>query len=190
MLALALLAEFVAAQAPPTGFCFPNTPGLAICPCANPPMNVGSEGCNNFGDPTNGNQSTGGGYFGASGQASIANDTLLLSAYNVNPATFALLLESRNTNATGVPYGAGVRCLASPILRVYGHNDIRLTSHTGGADWGPSAGDPMIHTAIGASVGELTFFQVWYRDPNALTHCPNSNTTFNVTAGLVVTWYP
>jgi hypothetical protein len=188
-LALAFFAGIAAAQASPVPFCFPNTPGVANCPCSNPPAQIGQAGCAAFGDGGNGNQPTGGASMIFTGQSSISSDNLLLSGVGLNPSTFGMLLESRNTNPAGVLYGAGVRCLLSPIVRVYGSSGLRGTGG-GAASWGPGAGDPPIHTAIGAVVGDVTCFQVYYRDPNAPAHCSNPNSTFNVSSGMIVTWAP
>jgi hypothetical protein len=94
-----------------------------------------------------------------------------------------------NSNAGGITYGAGVRCVTSPLHRVYGHSGFRQNSN-GQAGWGSGYGDPPISTDFGAFPGLTTFFQAWYRDPNALNHCAGMNSTFNVTNGVVVSWNP
>jgi hypothetical protein len=189
VLALAILAEWGVAQNAPIPFCFPTVNGVMGCPCGNPPANPGSQGCNNFGDSHNGNTPTGGGILGGHGQASIANDSIRLDASSLNPSTFALLLESRNANLHGIIYGAGIRCVTSPIVRVYGNNDIRQTTSNGDTQWGWN-NDPPLSGAIGALPGDITYFQAWYRDPNAFIYCQNTAVTFNVTNALSITWAP
>jgi len=184
-LALAVLAECLPAQAP-TNFCFPNSPGVINCPCNNPPLNPGQQGCDNYNFPQSG---TGGAFLQGSGSTSVANDTLTIQAFNENHQVFSLVLESRNANAGGIIYGAGVRCVTAPIHRLYGHAGFRQTDHSWNVSWGFGAGDPSISSDIGATAGETTYFQAWYRDPNALNHCPGT-TTFNVSTAVAVFWGP
>jgi hypothetical protein len=155
------------------------------CPCNNPPLNPGQQGCDNF---AFGNNGTGGATLFGAGNSSMANDTLTLSVYGENPGVFTLLLESIHTNNGGVVYGAGIRCVTAPIHRVYGHAGFRQNSN-GQANWGFGVGDPSMGADIGAIPGLTTFFQAWYRDPNALNHCPGS-ATFNVSTAVVVSWNP
>jgi hypothetical protein len=185
VIALAILAECASAQIQPVRFCFPDTPGVHICPCNNPPMNPGLSGCNNFGI-TNG---TGGARLDGTGDASVAHDTLYIEAYNENHNVFSLLLESRNAVFGGLVYGAGVRCVTSPIHRVFGHLGYRQCSGPGYVSWGLGT-DPGIGADIGALIGETTYFQAWYRDPNAFVPCQNLGATFNVTNAVSVTWSP
>jgi hypothetical protein len=184
-IALAILAECASAQIQPVQFCFPDTPGVHICPCNNPPQNPGLAGCNNFGT-FNG---TGGAALQGNGVASIGSDTLYIEAYNENHNVFSLLLESRNAVFAGVVYGAGVRCVTAPIHRVYGHLGYRQANSSGSVRWG-WPGDTQMNLDIGALIGETTYFQAWYRDPNAFVPCQNLGATFNVTNAVSVTWSP
>jgi len=185
VIALAILAECASAQIQPVQFCFPDTPGVHICPCNNPPANPGHMGCNNFGS-LNG---TGGAILDGHGTASLQNDTLYFEADNENHNVFSLLLESTNATLSGVVYGAGVRCVTAPIHRVFGHIGYRQADGGGTVYWGLPA-DPRISVDIGALSGQTTYFQAWYRDPNAFIPCNVLGATFNVTNAVSVTWSP
>jgi hypothetical protein len=184
VIALAILAECALAQNP-SEFCYPNTPGILNCPCNNPPQNPGHYGCNNFG----GGSGTGGSSLHGNGTPSLSHDTIDLYAFAENNNVFTILLESVNSNAGGITYGAGIRCVTSPLHRVYGASGFRQ-NNGGSAGWGMGFGDPPISIDIGAVPGLTTFFQAWYRDPNALNHCGGMNATFNVTNGVVISWNP
>jgi len=184
LVALAIVTGTVSAQGPTT-FCFPNTQGVMNCPCNNPPLNPGQQGCDNFAFGTTG---TGGATLMGFGNTSMANDTLTLSVFGENSGVFTLLLESTNANNSGLVYGAAIRCITAPIHRVYGLSGFRQNTN-GQASWGAGAGDPPMHADIGAFAGLTTFFQAWYRDPNAINHC-SAPATFNASNAVVVFWNP
>jgi len=183
LLALALVAEGAFAQAPAL-FCFPNTPGVLNCPCNNPPVPGGGEGCNNFGGHT------GGAVLHVFGNSSISNDTLYCIAYRENQNVYSLLLESTSANAGGIVYGAGIRCVTVPIHRMYGRSGFRLSSAQQIVSWGYGMGDPPLSVDIGATAGLTTYFQTWYRDTHAVGHCSDPSATFNITNAAAVIWTP
>src|SRR5258705_2226649 len=183
LLALALLTECAFAQGA-TLFCFPNTPGVLNCPCNNPPVPGGSQGCNNFGNHT------GGAVLHVFGNASIANDTLYCIAYNENQYVYSHLLESTNAVGGGIVYGAGIRCIASPIRRVYDRLGFRQTTALEMVSWGHGYGDPPLSVDIGAMAGQTTHFQAWHPHQHASAHCQDPTPTFNITNAAAVTWTP
>jgi hypothetical protein len=183
MLALALLAEGAFAQAP-TLFCFPNTAGVLNCPCNNPPIPGGAQGCNNF------SGHTGGAVLHVFGNSSISNDTLYCIAYNENPNVYSNLLESTTANSGGLVYGAGIRCVTVPLRRVYGRLGYRQTTSLEIVSWGYGFGDPPLSVDIGATAGLTTYFQAWYRDQQAASHCSDPSATFNITNAAAVVWTP
>lgn len=154
-------------------FCFGDGSG-APCPCGNEsPANSG--GCrNSFG--------TAGTLF-ATGAASVANDTLVISAVNMPASTTALFFQgtAQDGGGSGITFADGVRCVSGAIVRLR----TRVAS-VGTASY-PMAGDAAIHVRGNVLAGETRYYQVHYRNASS-TFC--SSSTSNYTNGVAALWTP
>jgi hypothetical protein len=162
-------------------FCFPGEGGIRACTTcspANPPSPHG-RGCDNFG------QHTGGAMLTSTGVPSIAGDTIVFTSSFENNTAFSVLLQG--TSTTNVVFGAGVRCVAGNLKRLY------IAPASAGVFTHPVGADPSVH-ARSAALGYVIhppitlFYQAYYRDPNASSHCGGA--TFNSTAGGSLNWVP
>lgn len=157
-------------------FCFGDGTEAA-CPCAN--NGSPGHGCEN-------SSSTGGALLTASGFASFASDTLVLTASGERPTAFGIFLQG-NAATAPMNYGDGLRCAAGTLKRLYSKNAV------GGVAIAPQGSEPPISArslALGDSipVGGTRFYQVYYRDPSA-TFCPNPpGNTWNIGNALAVAW--
>jgi len=159
------------------GFCFPGN-GTIARPCANPPSGPGRS-CNNFGS------FTGGAALAGSGNASLSADTLLLSASGENNTALTVFWGGTVDVSPGFPSGAGIRCVAVNLKRLYKGNAV------GGAIARPGMGDPTVSAAQGGiAAGNTRYYYNTYRDPNAAGPCGNSSSTINTTNAVAVTWTP
>lgn len=160
-----------------TPYCFGDGSGSVLCPC-DPGQSGGTgEGCaHSFGF---------GGMLGATGLASVANDSVVLHATNLPPTTASLCFQgtTKTNGGNGSQFGDGLLCVSGSIIRL----GTRTTS--GGASdfgFGIGADQPIsVHGAIPA-VGATRRYQIWFR--NAASFCTNS--TFNLSNGLEVVWTP
>jgi hypothetical protein len=174
---------FTTENDPGVAFCFPGQSGVITCPCGNPPTSVG-RGCNNFGaGPADSAQ------ISAAGIASIASDTVVLTATGENNTSTTIFLQSPSSSSTGLVFGAGVRCISGSLKRLY----------TGGASGGtisrPLSADPAIHTRSATlgdpfGAGATRFYMNYYRDPSASGACSNAASTFNCGNSYKITWAP
>jgi hypothetical protein len=129
--------------------------GGVDCPCGNtlPP-----------GSPTGCANSSGtGASLTATGSAFISVDTLVLTVTNVPSGHAAYFLEGTVMNA-GVTFGDGTRCIGGPIHRV------SKVAHSSGHDSIPVPGGPTLSQQLGITAGQLTAFQVTYRDAAGPCH--------------------
>jgi hypothetical protein len=163
-------------------------PGIAPttqgCPCGQP--NNPGGGCANFGPGA-----TSGAVLFPTGLASLGNDTLLLTTWNQRPAIAVtnVFFTGSGTQNTGVPHGAGVRCVTTGLKRLY------TGATSGGALWKPSGADPSISArciALGVPIspGQTRHYFNLYRDPFAAGPCGNTASTVNVTNATSATWTP
>jgi hypothetical protein len=170
--------EMLPAVSPMTSICSPGTGGVIACPCANPA--VGPErGCNN-------SSSTGGAQLTATGQALIANDTLVFHTAGERPTATSIVVQGENSLAGGAVFGQGVRCFNNNLKRLY------VKAASGGSIHAPGPGDPGVlarATALGDVIanGDTRSYGVYYRDPNVLGGC-SAASTFNVTQTGRVQW--
>jgi hypothetical protein len=165
-----------------TSFCDPGLSGVISCPCTNPPSGPG-RGCNNFG------AATGGASLAAFGAASLSGDTLVFTATNENATAFTIFLQGTAPNATGIVFGAGIRCVAGVLKRLYNG------SASGGAITRPGGSDPSVSArsaALGDTIlaGQTRYYMSYYRDPQAALPCGNTASTFNGTQAGSVLWNP
>jgi Tol biopolymer transport system component len=153
-------------------FCAGDGSGGA-CPCAN--NGSAGHGCQN-------SASTGGALLAASGNASLASDTVQLSSSSELPSALSIVLQG-NSAIAAQSFGDGLRCAGGVLKRLYARNA------SGGALSVPQAGDPSISSRSAAlndpiPVGATRIYQVYYRDPN-LGFCPGA---FNVTNAMAIVW--
>ena len=165
-----------------TSFCDPGSGGVVACPCGNPPSGP-NRGCQNHG------AATGGATIVGSGLASLAADSVLLSATNENASSLTVFWTGQTLIAPpGVAHAAGVRCAAT-LHRLYSGNA------SGGAIARPGGSDPSVSTrsaTVGAPItaGQTRYYFTIYRDPQAAAPCGSSASTINLTNALRVTWAP
>ena len=80
------------------------------------------------------------------------------------------------TSPTQIPFGNGLLCLGSPILRL----GVKQVGATGVAVWAQG-----FTAKTSFAAGETQFFQVWFRDPGGLC---GAGTNFS--NGVEVTFVP
>jgi hypothetical protein len=154
---------------PGDAYCFATA---AACPCSN--ANEPFAGC--------AHASGGGASLDVIGVASVAHDTLRLSAASMQPTTIALFIQG--TAPSMIAFGDGLGCTGGTQRRL----GTRATTE-GAVSFGSGVGnDPPISQqgAIPVSGGSR-YYQVIYRD--ASTFCTTSS-TFNTTNGIAVAWAP
>lgn len=157
-------------------FCFGE--GFPLdCPCGN--NGLPGRGCEN-------SVSTGGAMLSGSGNASLSNDTVVLTSTGELPSSLSIFLQGTTVIAP-VFFGDGLRCIGGNLKRLYVKNAVLGTvAAPQGIEPRVSArsaalGDPI---PLGATRG----YQVYYRDPN-LTFCPaTQGDTFNVSNAIAVAW--
>jgi hypothetical protein len=160
--------------------CEPGVGGVIACPCSNPPGGLG-RGCDN-------SSATGGAVLAASGQSSLASDTLVLTASGETPSALSLVLQGNALSPSGAGFGQGVRCTTGALRRLYVRNAVA------GSITAPGPGDPSV-SARSAALGDAIaqglhrYYGVYYRDPNVLGGCP-ATSAFNITRQLDVLWQP
>ncbi len=153
-----------------TSYCFGDGTGLA-CPCAN--SGTSGNGCAN-------STFSAGANLNASGNASVASDSVVLSASNMTGAIAIFFQGGSQLPASVVDDGIG--CVGGPIIRL-GNNTV------GGAGAiYPDVGDTSVSVrgAIPGAGGTL-FYQCFYRNSVA-AFCPPA--TSNRTNGVQIVWAP
>ncbi|MBK7875617.1 MAG: choice-of-anchor B family protein [Planctomycetes bacterium] len=152
-------------------FCAGDGSGAA-CPCGN--HGASGAGCTN---------SLGrGAQLAASGGASIANDTLVLSASEMPANGTMIFLQGDVADGAGLglALGDGLRCVTGSVVR------LGTKQNAGGAAQFPAPGDAALHVAGGATPGATRYYQAWYR--NAASWCTSA--TFNWSNAVAVGWTP
>jgi hypothetical protein len=153
-------------------FCAGDGSGAA-CPCGNnSPQGQGSGCLNSLGT---------GALLSATGVASVASDTVVLSGTGM-PNSSALYFRgtSQLSGGNGIVFGDGLRCVGGTIVRL----GVKLNA--GGASQYPTTGDASVSVRGGVAPGDIRQYQVWYR--NAAPFCMGS--TFNMSNGIEITWGP
>jgi hypothetical protein len=170
-------------------FCMPGEGGVQACTtCSppNPPIAHG-RGCDNFG------QHTGGAQLDGTGVPQISNDTFVFTSQYENNTAFTILMQG--TATTNVVFGAGVRCVAGHLVRLYsGPAGSAANGDPAGTIHRPGPVDPRsIHQAsldrgydIAAHAPVTLYYLAYYRDPLASPHC--NGATFNATEGGALIW--
>lgn len=162
--------------APGVGYCFGDGSLSTSCPCANNGL-VGN-GCANSSNPA-------GAHLFASGTTSP--DSVVLHASGELPTALSIFLQGDASNASGVVFGDGVRCVAGNLKRLYSHNAI------GGSVSAPQGADASISTQsanLGDSIppGATRHYQVYYRDPSVVFCANPPGNTWNVTGAWSIVW--
>ncbi len=151
-------------------YCFGDGSGTA-CPCGNSSTAGAQAGClSSLGT---------GGVLVATGVASVAADTLVLTGSGM-PNSSALFFQgtSQSASGAGTVFGDGLRCAAGSVIRL----GTKLNA-AGGSQY-PAVGDPPVSVRGADAAGNVRTYQVWYR--NAAAYCTVS--TFNLTNGWQLAW--
>ncbi|MFN0007088.1 MAG: TolB family protein [Planctomycetota bacterium] len=157
-------------------FCFGDGSG-APCPCGN--SGSPGRGCQN-------SASTGGAMLAASGAASLAGDTVVLTASGELPSALSIVLQG-SLEISAVNYGDGLRCVGGTLKRLYVKNAV------GGVVIAPQGADPSVSSrsaALGSLIpaGASRYYQTYHRDPSA-SFCPDPpGNAWNVTNAIEVVW--
>jgi len=156
---------------PTTSFCSGDAVGTTCLACGN--NGAVGHGCANA-------SSVNGGVLDATGSASLAADTLVLTAREIpGPGLF---FQASGLAVSPITFGDGMLCAAVGIVRLgVVFPSAGVASYPGGLTPNPISvgGGPL-------SAGDIRHYQCWYRD--AAAFC--SSSTFNLTQGLTLTWAP
>jgi hypothetical protein len=145
--------------------------------------------CGNAGSPGRGCQNSagsGGALLGASGNASLAGDTLVFTSAGELPSSFSIVLQG-DVAIAPVVFGDGLRCTGGVLKRLYKRSAV------GGVLTAPQGVDPSVSArsaALGDSIpaGGTRHYQVYYRDASP-TFCPAPpGSTYNASSGLRIVW--
>ncbi len=155
---------------PGTSFCAGDGSGTA-CPCANESPAGQGRGClHSLGTC---------GLLGATGTASVSNDTVVLQGSSMPNASALYFQGTAQLGAGGgVVFGDGLRCVGGSIVR------LGTKTNAGGSSQYPAAGDASVSVKGGVVAGDVRHYQVWFR--NAASFCTAA--TFNLTNGYSITW--
>lgn len=151
-------------------FCFGDG-GATACPCGNASAVGEGAGCrNSFG---------GGARLVDLGDASVANDTLVLRASALtNSAVLFGQANARANGGAGVVFGDGLLCIAGGIVR------LGTEASSGGVATHPPAGGTPVSVRGLAQPGTTLHYQALYRD--LASFCTPA--AFNQTNGLSIAW--
>lgn len=141
------------------------------CPCISfiPPGSP-NRGCPN-------SVYSGGGLLIATGNPSLANDTLLLHG-GFMPNGFSQFIQG--TLLTGTPFGDGRLCVGGTIVRLgLKQNGFEAAHYPGNVD------PPVSVQGLVSAPGQR-LYQIWYRD--AANFCTTA--TFNLSNALLINWTP
>jgi hypothetical protein len=156
------------------GFAFcPGDGSGTACPCGNNSASGSGRGClNSLGS---------GALLSASGSASLAGDTVVLSGSGM-PNSSALYFQGtvQQAGGAGAAFGDGKRCAGGSVVR------LGTKTNAAGASSYPGAGQPSVSVKGLVTTPGTRTYQVWYR--NAAAFCTPS--TFNLSNGFQITWAP
>ena len=159
---------------PNTGspYCFGDGSGTA-CPCGNASAVGANGGCvNSLGTA---------GTLAASGNGSIAADTIILSGTGMANSSALYFQGTTRLNAgLGAVFGDGLRCAGGSVIRLGTATNVAGTSSY------PTAGAPSVSVKGLVTAPGTRTYQIWYR--NATVFC--NPETFNVTNGWEIGWAP
>ena len=158
--------------------CFGDGTTATACPCAN--NGALGRGCEN---------SAGQGGARLEGAGDLALDTLVFVSSGERHSAPTIFLQGDASNAAGVVFGDGVRCVAGTLRRLY------LAAASAGVAHAPAAGDVSV-TSRSARLGDplvpgsgqVRYYQAYYRDP-IVAFCPApAGDSWNVSSMLTITW--
>ena len=157
-------------------FCLGDGSGTP-CPCGN--SGAPGRGCEN-------SSSTGGAMLTATGTASLASDSLVLTASGERPTVLTIVLQG-NDSAGPLLFGDGLRCAGGILKRLYAKVSVAgVVTVPQGGDLPVSARSAALGDIIPA--GASRFYQTWYRDSVA-GFCPDPpGKNWNASSGLAVVW--
>jgi hypothetical protein len=120
----------------------------------------------------------------ATGEASVAHDTLVLHGSHMLPTASALYLQGSAMTAAGtaVPLADGLRCIAGSLIRLGTKINV-----AGASGYGAPLGDiPISVRGAVPPTGTTLYYQIVYRDPAG--YCTSG--TYNLSNALRVVWAP
>ena len=147
-------------------FCDASDGSLASCPCGN------------AGDPDTGcdiQQGTGGVKLDVVAQQTAPSNSVMMSATGFPPASSPAAIVIRASSldpGTPVPFGDGLRCIGTPLVR------LGASFASGGASTHSFGHGTM------AGSGDF-YYQLWFRNTPAMFCTPDA---FNLSNGRIVTW--
>lgn len=144
-----------------------NDDDSVTCPCNNNNAN-NLGGCLNFLDLA--------GQLDATGNPSVSNDTVVLTASMIPFASPGWFFMSTSSNPAGSVLGNGMGCLTNP------QRILKIQSGNGGGTL-PAPGDDPISFQYGITPGMTTYFQYWYRD-----FAGNCDNRANATNAIRIVW--
>ncbi|HIK62256.1 MAG TPA: hypothetical protein EYF98_16390 [Planctomycetes bacterium] len=155
-------------------FCTANgSAGTTVdCPCGNNVVPGALEGCIN--------SSGAGAALSTTGTPSIAAGDLVLNVTGLpgSPPGVFFAGDLETAGGQGTPFWNGLRCVSGNMLRL-----AKISETPAGLATLPGPNFPPLHQLVGASAGDTTLFQFWYRDPGG--PCGFSA---NMTNGVRVVW--
>lgn len=153
-------------------YCSGDGSGTA-CPCGNASAIGSGVGClNSLGT---------GGRLRASGTATLAHDSVVLSGSQMTNGTVLYFQGSARTNGgAGSVFGDGLVCAGGSVFR------LGTKSNSGGASSYPGSADPRISVRGAIPAPGTRYYQAYYR--NIAAFCTPSG--FNMTNGVKVRWEP
>ena len=171
------LAKWTGCNSSITPYC-PGDGTIGACPCGN--SGASMHGCQN-------SSLTGGALLTSSGDAGLADDTLVLTSAGERPGVLSVFLQGDAIHAP-VFFGDGLRCVGGTLKRLYTKNAVVAGIVT--APTGSDASVSARSAALGSPItpGAARFYQTYYRD-SSLSFCSNPpGNTWNVSSGLAVVW--
>lgn len=157
-----------------TAYCFGDGTG-SPCPCGN--SGASGHGCGNSANAS-------GAVLTWSGNASIANDTLVLHGSgmpsNATPSAIYIQGTEQDSLGIGTPVQDGLRCVIGNLVR------LGTRPNPGGQSQFPDVGTPSISVRGGVMTPGTYRYQVYYRNA-AAAFCPPG--TANWTNGVEVPWW-
>lgn len=163
-----------AGQGPPitgTQYCSGDGTGTP-CPCGNNndgTANGGLAGCAN-------SVNTAGAVLDGTGNPSISNDTVVMTASGVQPNQPGVFFRADNAvnGGSGIIFGDGLRCAGGNVVRL----GVVIADGTGLATSNPGAGGGLV-------AGDTKRYQYWYRNPAGGGAC---GAAFNLSNGFEIVW--
>jgi hypothetical protein len=154
-------------------FCVAGDFGTNACPCAVQPAPGSGGGCvNSFGGVVR---------LGGSGNASLANDTVVLAGSGLPSLSSALYFQGtlRHNAGLGFAFGDGLRCAGGTVTRL----GTKISS-AGGTSQYPDVGDASVSVRGGVAAPGTRTYQIWYR--NIAPFCTPA--AFNTSNGWEIYW--